>query len=155
MPPDAPSTEKQPITTRIPNWLIGGILAVALIGFSDSSFLLAKRLSGGPIPCFITTGCDTVSTSSYSVLWGIPLPLWGIAFYLSIGFLALLYWDTKKEFLLKLLSLATVVGFIVSGYYMYVQKFVIGAFCIYCILSAITSTTLFAFGTLVYKKLRA
>lgn len=141
--------------SKIPNWLLSIILLVALLGFSDSSYLYAKRVAGGPIPCFITTGCDTVSTSSYSILWGIPLPLWGIAFYLTVGILTLLYWDTKKEFFLKLFALATAMGFIVSAYYMYVQKFVLNAFCIYCIMSAVTSTTLFVLGIIVYRKLRA
>ncbi len=141
--------------SKIPNWLLATFIAVALIGFSDSSFLLAKRLSGGPIPCFITTGCDTVSLSSYSTLWGIPLAGWGVAFYLGIGFLTLLYWDTKKEYLLKLIFTGTFIGFVMSAYFMYLQKFVIGAFCVYCIGSAITSTTLFALSLISRKKLNS
>lgn len=141
--------------SRIPNWLIGTIIAVALVGFSDCVFLFAKSVSGGPIPCFITTGCDTVTTSNYSVLWGVHLYVWGMAFYLTIGLLALLYWDTKKVIFLKLLSMGTIVGFVVSLYYLYLQKFVIKAFCIYCIGSAITSTILFALGILIQRRLRA
>jgi uncharacterized membrane protein len=154
MPPNATETNEQSPTGRIPNWILGTIAVVALIGFSDCVFLLAKGISGGPIPCFITTGCDTVTTSPYSILFGVHLYAWGIAYYLSMGFLALLYWDTKKEFFIKILSYATIAGFIVSAYYMYIQKFVIKALCIYCITSALTSTILFALGMTILRKLR-
>lgn len=140
--------------SRIPNWLLGTIIAVSLVGFSDCVYLFAKRVSGGPIPCFVTTGCDTVSNSAYSVFLGVPLAAWGILFYLSVGFLALLYWDLKKEFLLKLLMAATIVGFIMSVYFVSLQAFVIKAFCIYCLGSAVTSTTLFVLGITVARKLR-
>lgn len=140
--------------SRIPNWLLGTIVAVSLIGFSDSVFLFAKRLTGGPIPCFITTGCDTVSGSVYSVFLGVPLVAWGILFYLSIGFLVLLYWDIKKEILLKLFSVATVIGFIMSVYFVSLQAFVIRAFCIYCLGSALTSTVLFVCGLTVFRRLK-
>ena len=139
--------------SRIPNWILATIIAISLIGFSDSAFLLSKRLSGGPIPCFVTTGCDTVSLSSYSTLWGIPLAAWGVAFYLGIGFLTLLYWDTKKEYLLKLIFTGTFAGFIMSAYFTYLQKFVIGAFCVYCLGSAVSSTTLFILSLIARKKL--
>lgn len=140
--------------SRITNWILWSIIALALVGFTDSAFLLAKRVSGAPIPCFITSGCDTVSKSPYSVLFGVPLSLWGVLFYLGIGFLALLYADTKNILVAKLIPLATTLGFLSSLYFIYIQKFKIGAFCIYCILSAIISTALFALGVIVYKKLK-
>lgn len=139
-------------TLNIPNWFLWVIIALALIGFTDSAFLLAKRLSGAPIPCFITSGCDTVSKSPYSVLFGVPLSAWGVIFYLGIGFLALLYLDTKNLLVAKLIPLATTLGFLSSVYFIYIQKFKIGAFCIYCILSAIISTALFVLGIMMYKK---
>ena len=140
--------------SRIPSWILWSIIALSLIGFTDSSFLLSKRLSGAPIPCFITSGCDAVSKSPHSVMFGIPLAAWGVVFYFGIGFLALLYWDTKKEIFTKLLTVATTLGFLSSLYFIYVQKFLIGQFCIYCILSALVSTLLFVLGIVAYKKLK-
>lgn len=139
---------------KIPSWLIWSILILALIGFTDAAFLFAKRLSGGPIPCFITTGCDEVSKSPYSVMFGVPLSLWGVLFYLGTGFLALLYADTKNLFVGKLIPVATTLGFLSSCYFIYVQKFLIGAFCIYCLLSAFVSTILFILGMIFLKKLK-
>lgn len=142
-------------TLNIPNWFLWMIIVLALIGFTDSAFLLAKRISGAPIPCFITSGCDTVSKSPYSVLFGVPLSAWGVIFYLGTGFLALLYLDTKNLLVAKLIPLATTIGFLSSLYFIYVQKFKIGAFCIYCILSAIISTALFVCGIRIWQKLKA
>jgi|SRR3989344_5883768 len=140
--------------SRTPNWILWAIIALALVGFTDSAFLLAKRVSGAPIPCFITSGCDTVSKSPYSVMFGVPLAAWGVLFYLGIGFLALLYMDTKNLLIAKLIPIATTLGFISSAYFIYVQKFLIKAFCIYCILSAIVSTILFALGIIIWRKLK-
>lgn len=141
-------------THNIPNWILWSVIILAFIGFTDAAFLFAKRISGAPIPCFITSGCDTVSKSPYSVLFGVPLSLLGVIFYLCTGFLALLYLDTKKVLVAKLTAVATLLGFASSMYFMYIQKFKIGAFCIYCILSALVSTILFAFGIAICQKVR-
>lgn len=140
--------------SQIPNIILWSLIGLALIGFTDSAYLLTKRISGTPIPCFITSGCDTVSKSPHSVLFGVPLSAWGVLFYLGIGFLALLYVDTKNLIVAKLIPFATTLGFLSSLYFIYVQKFLIGAFCIYCILSAIVSTLLFALGVVVYRNLK-
>lgn len=141
--------------SKIPNWIIWTIIALSLVGFTDAAFLLAKRISGAPIPCFITSGCDTVSKSPHSILFGVPLSAWGVLFYLGTGFLALLYMDTKNILVAKLIPIATLFGFLSSLYFMYVQKFLIGAFCVYCILSALVSTALFLLGAVVYNKTKA
>ena len=141
--------------SRIPNWILWAIIILALLGFTDASFLFAKRLSGTPIPCFITHGCDEVSKSPYSVLFGVPLSLLGVIFYLGTGFLAILYADTKNLLVGKLIPIATTLGFISSCYFIYIQKFKIGAFCIYCIMSAIISTLLFVLGIVIWKKLNS
>lgn len=139
-------------TPNISSWILWAIIALALVGFTDSAFLLAKRVSGAPIPCFITSGCDTVSKSPYSVLFGIPLSALGVLFYLGTGFLALLYMDTKNILIAKLIPVATTLGFLSSLYFIYIQKFKIGAFCIYCIISAITSFALLGYSVaLVYE----
>lgn len=139
----------------IPTSLFVLVIVLALIGFADSTFLFAKRLSGGPIPCVLGfTGCDTVSKSPYSVLFGIPLSVYGMVFYLSIGILGVLYLDTKKVLFARLLLPATALGFLSSAYFIYVQKFLIQAFCVYCVISAIISTILFCLGILVYRKLK-
>jgi len=139
--------------TQINSWILWVIIALSLVGFIDSAFLLAKRVSGAPIPCFITSGCDAVSKSPYSVMFGVPLSALGMIFYLMIGFLALLYMDTKNLLVGKLIFVATTLGFLSSAHFIYIQKFKIGAFCIYCILSAVISTALFTLGITIWRRL--
>jgi len=139
--------------SRIPNWILWTVIALALVGFTDSAFLLAKRISGAPIPCFITSGCDTVSKSPYSVLFGVPLSAWGVIFYLGIGFLTLLYMDTKNLLVGNSLLLQQHLDSYPRILHLH-SKFKIGAFCIYCILSAIVSTALFVLGITIYRKIK-
>ena len=135
--------------------LVGAIIALALLGFADSAFLLAKRLSGGPIPCVLGfTGCDEVSKSPYSLLFGIPLSALGMIFYLGVGLLGVLYLDMRKRIIADLMALGTVIGFLLSVYFIYVQKFLIKAFCVYCIASAIIATILCCLGIILYQKVR-
>jgi len=124
----------------IPNILASAIGLLAFIGFLDSSYLTAKRFLGEPLTCYLFGGCDTVTASSYSVLFGIPLSIYGIVFYLAVLFSAMLYIQTKSPwFAYGLLGLTTA-GFVLSGYFMLLQAFVIKAYCFYCVVSAAVST---------------
>lgn len=147
------SIKQSPLQQQvIPNLFLLGIGLVGFIGFLDSVYLTAKRFLGGPIPCFVFTGCDTVAQSPYAVILGVPLSVIGILYYLTVILIALFYFETKKVELIKLFSGLSAIGFVASLYFIYLQAFVINAFCFYCILSAITSTTLFAFGVIIWKR---
>lgn len=134
----------------IPNIFLLGITLIGFTGFLDSVYLTAKRFVGGPIPCFVFTGCDTVAQSPYALLFGVPLSALGIFYYLSVILLAIFYFGTKQQIAMKVFSLLSVVGFLASIYFIYLQAFVIKAFCFYCILSAVTSTTLFILGATIW-----
>ena len=123
------------------------ILALSTIGILDSGYLLYTRLSGTSIVCVFSHGCDTVAKSPYSTILGIPLSLLGLCFYLAIFLLTLVEW--KKIFLQyaahipQAILFVTALGFLSSMYFIYLQGWVIGAWCTYCIVSAITSSLLF------------
>ncbi len=134
----------------IPNIFLFGITLIGFTGFLDSVYLTAKRFVGGPIPCFVFTGCDTVAQSPYALLFGVPLSALGIFYYLSVLLLAIFYFETKQQGAMKLFSVFSVVGFLASVYFVYLQAFVIKAFCFYCLLSAVTSTTLFILGATIW-----
>ena len=129
-----------------PTLLIGLILGLALLGFADALFIFIEKSLGGPIPCFIGTGCDTVANSPYSKLFGIPLAVYGMVFYLVTGIITLLYLDTQRAFFARLIFLVTGIGFLMSLYFIYIQKFLIGAFCMYCVISAVIAILLFGLG---------
>jgi len=127
-------------------------LIVSFIGFLDSSYLTVQHYRGEPPSCAIFTGCETVASSKYAVVGPVPLALLGLLYYLAIFILTVAYFDTKKERLLLLAALLTIAGFLASLYFVYLQLFVIKAICLYCIISAASSTILFGFGLLAITK---
>lgn len=118
-------------------------LAIALVGFADATYLTVKHYQGAAPPCSIVQGCETVTTSKYATILGIPVALLGSIYYLSIIILSITYLDTKKTAVLTVLARLTWIGLIASLYFVGLQLFVIKALCIYCIVSAGSSFTLF------------
>jgi uncharacterized membrane protein len=137
---------------RIPRWLIISIITIAFLGFCDAMYLTAEHYLNAIPPCFIVQGCDTVTTSVYSKIFGIPVSLLGTLYYLTVLVLGLAYVDLKKTWSLKMLHLVTTVGFIMTMWFLYAQAFIIHAWCMYCLFSALSSTTLFVLGALAFHK---
>ena len=121
------------------------MLAVALMGFGDATYLTAKHLQGIVPPC-TTAGCETVLTSSYAVILGIPVSALGVLYYGLIIGLLVAYLDSHNARLVSWAAWATYLGLIASLYFVLLQLFVIHAICQYCMLSAASSTVLFICG---------
>lgn len=125
------------------NKLVALFGLLALIGFIDASYLTLKYFLGGPIPCFVASGCDTVTTSVYARMIGIPVALLGAFYYLAILVLLVAFFDSRWIFPFFVASYATILGFVMSLWFVFVQAFLLKAFCFYCLISATTSTLLF------------
>jgi uncharacterized membrane protein len=80
--------------------------------------------------------------------------LLGVLYYLTVFFLAIAYLDKKHKKILSLLSLFTIVGLMASAWFVYAQLVLLDAICLYCMGSAVTSTTLFGFGMWTFFVLR-
>ena len=82
--------------------------------------------------------CDLVNSSPYAELFGIPVALWGIFFYLFIFAVAgcVLWRKEHKHGSLAIVALhiSAIWGVLFSIYLFYVAKFIIGALCPYCIM---------------------
>jgi uncharacterized membrane protein len=142
---------KQPLA-RVPNKLVILLIVIAVLGFADATYLTVEHYQGVIPPCSVVSGCETVLTSSYSVVAGIPVSLGGSIYYFLILVGLLLYIDTKKEFILKWTLFATILGLMSSLWFLYVQAFILHAYCLYCLGSAVTSILLFVLGVYVIKK---
>lgn len=128
------------------NWLLFLFPALSAVGFADATYLTVKHFLGTPIPCSILKGCEQVTNSQYAVVFGIPVALLGSFYYLTILVLAAIYFDSRRPAVLKLLAYLTPFGFLASLWFVYLQIFVIKAICLYCMISATTSTILFILG---------
>lgn len=139
----------------ISKYLISFFFIVALVGFIDASYLTFNHFTGITPPCFITQGCDVVTTSIYANILGIPVALLGALYYLSMLVLMLYYIDKEDVRALKAISILSLIGFLFSLWFVYAQIFVIKSLCTYCLLSAVTSTLLFICGTYFSRLTRA
>ncbi len=114
---------------------------VALVGLVDSIYLTAHHYTAEPVPCSLLEGCEQVLTSSYAEIAGIPLAGFGAAAYFVAFSLALLkaYGDERMW---RIFGVHVALMALFSTWLIYVQAFVIGAFCQFCLLSAATTYTL-------------
>ena len=114
---------------------------VALIGIADSAYLTAKHFTGSQVPCSLITGCETVLTSSYAEMFGIPTAAFGVLAYFVAFSLALLTAFGNRT-MWKLFGFVVVIMTCFTLWLIYLQAFVIGAFCQFCLISAATTLTL-------------
>ena len=126
-------------------WPDKAVPALALLGLIDASYLTFKHFEGGEVACGIIPGvdCDVVLGSMYSEIFGIPLSLLGALYYLTVLVLGIAYLKRRKNVLLQLLFGVTAIGFLTSLYLIYIQAFVLNAYCPFCMISALTSIILF------------
>ena len=140
---------------QIPNILLAAFLLIAFVGFADASYLTAKHYLGEIPPCSLVNGCEAVLTSPYATIGGnIPVALVGASYYLALFVGGMIYADSGNERVLKTAAYATIAGFLASALLVTLQVFVIQALCLYCLVSAATSTLLFVLGVVILRKLK-
>ena len=106
------------------------ISIVSVIALCISLYLSVLHYYGFAVPCSITHGCETVLNSKYAVQFGIPLSVWGIAFFTAvfIGSLLANHYAWARKLVTVLLSLGT----LASLTFLSLQFFVIKKICEYC-----------------------
>src|SRR5262245_60422167 len=117
------------------------IAVIAFLGMVDALFL-AAAYGGPPPPCNLITGCHDVLTSKYSTFIGIPLPWYGLAFYL-FAFGVAVFELTGVQAALRWLFWPALAGFVVSMILVGIQAFVLQKYCQYCLASAAMVTAIF------------
>ena len=128
------------------------MLALSLLGLFDSTYLSWVYTSPSrPLVCLGGGGCDTVRASTYAHLWGLPVPVFGVAMYAALALL-LFYqplgptrWAPVRRYLVATLSGC---GFLFSAYLTVLEARVIHAWCAWCVVSALTVTAIFVLSVL-------
>lgn len=116
--------------------------AVALIGLTDAVYLTIKHYTGEAVPCSIVEGCEQVLTSSYAEISGVPLAIFGAAAYFIAFSLAILAaFGNRRMWTVFGVQVSLMLAF--TAWLVYLQAFVIEAFCQFCLLSAATTLVLF------------
>ena len=124
-------------------WPYAAAAVVSLVGLADSLYLTAKHYEGGPVRCTVVSGCNEVLGSQYAAVGGFPVALLGALAYFSVFSLATL---SAFGYRLTRPPLALLVALMLLGtlWLLYVQAFLLGQFCSYCLLSAAVTLTLTA-----------
>jgi uncharacterized membrane protein len=126
-------------------------LILAFLGFLDSAYLTISHYKNIIPPCTIH-GCDTVLTSSFSMIGPIPLALLGALFYLGMMVLCLLILVEGMKQVLKLFYIGAIWGFVFSVFLFLLQWLVIKSFCQYCLLSEVIAAGILILAGLKFKK---
>ncbi len=127
----------------IPRKLVMTLLIFSFLGFLNATYLSAKHFAGAIPNCSFLRGCELVTTGEYSTIGPIPVAYMGLVFYLLVFALIVAYRECGIRKILKYLGYLTFLGFLFSLWLIYLQAFIIEAFCLYCMISATMSTTIF------------
>jgi uncharacterized membrane protein len=111
------------------------VAIVALAGLADATYLTVQALTGETITCGGSPDCFRVLGSSYAKLGGIPVAIIGALAYFTVFTLA-----TFAAFgyprAPKFLALIAGAMFLMTLWLLYVQAFLLHAYCRYCLFSA-------------------
>jgi uncharacterized membrane protein len=120
---------------------------VCLIGFGVAGYLAYVEMSQVQAICGPVGDCNTVQQSEYARLFGVlPIGVMGLIGYFAI-LLAWLVGRYGQERLARYAALAllamSIFGLLFSIYLTFLEPFVIGATCAWCLTSAVLMTILF------------
>ena len=113
-------------------WIVA---VIALLGLADATFLTVAHLTGDDAVCGSFAGCSAVLGSAYATIKGIPTAAFGAIAYFTVfsaAILAAFGYTRVRGFLFTLVASM----FIASLYFLYLQAFVLHAFCPFCLFSA-------------------
>jgi uncharacterized membrane protein len=112
---------------------------LASLGVAITTYLLYVRETGGSLVCS-TGGCETVQSSSYAELLGIPVAALGLAGFVVLLVAALVRGEWAR------LTNATVAlsAFLFAAYLLVVQIVVLDAICQWCVATDVLTTALAA-----------
>ncbi len=120
-------------------------IAFTVIGLLVSIYMTIYKLTDDNSMCLGSGDCSIVNASQYSEVRDIPVAVIGMAGYAAI--LALLFLERRSDFLKENATLLifglSLTGFLFTVYLIYVEIYLIKAFCPFCITSQVAMTLIF------------
>ena len=108
---------------------------IALAGLAEATYLTVMYLTGETAVCGGSAGCSEVLGSPYAKIAGIPVAAFGAFGYFAafslVTFAAFGYARARTFFALTVMAM-----FATTLWFLYLQAFVLHAFCRYCLFSA-------------------
>ncbi len=120
-------------------------LAVFIISLISSIVLFSNSSTG---ICQPGNGCDIVNNSNYGSTLGVKNSFYGIIVFSFMILLTIFHISRPNKHTRRMLHLAVIFGSLVSLYFLYLQIFVIKAFCEFCLI--VDLGLLMALGFMIY-----
>lgn len=117
------------------------LFTLSAIGIAEAVYLIEKRKAGQRPICLIGSDCHLVLESKYSKVFFIHNDILGLLFYLAVSFLAALSVIGVGDviFWQNLIQISVLSGALLSLYLIFLQWKIIKAWCVWCVLSAVTN----------------
>lgn len=110
--------------------LRAAILVLSALGAGIAAYLTVTRLTHSQVAC-LTSGCETVQTSRWSELAGIPVASLGLGCYVALAASAV----SRSDLARALGAVAAVGGLAFALFLVWVQAAELHAFCQWCLAS--------------------
>lgn len=122
----------------------GAVPILAVLGLGIAAYLAYVEVNAVDAVCGPVGDCNAVQQSDYATFLGVPVGVIGVLGYLAIGALWLVQRSEGRRADLARVGLlvGTVIGVAGSAYLTFLEPFVIGATCIWCVASAIVMAAL-------------
>ena len=121
------------VAARRRRWVPWLLAALAFAGFVISLYLTLVHYRGYVSPCYVVHGCETVQTSKYSVVLGVPLALLGTVFFGLMFYLGIALLTVAGSTVVTVFRLLAFAGAIAIIPLFLLQAIVLKAFCTYCV----------------------
>jgi uncharacterized membrane protein len=139
-------------TAPIPAWFQWTTWALSLGGLAVSTYLTIAHFNTSvslACPATSTINCEKVTTSPESYVFGIPVAVLGLLFYVFLAVAASPWmWRVTWPPLRWARIGSVVVGIVFVLYLVYCELFKIGAICLWC--TSVHVITFFLFGLIVF-----
>jgi uncharacterized membrane protein len=114
-------------------------IVLAALGLLDSVYLVWVKYTGAYVLCGPIGNCESVNSSQYSEIFGIPIALLGAGAYAVMMVLLLVehLGQVWAEFGPMIVFGMSLIGFLYSIYLTYIEIAILKAICPYCVISAI------------------
>jgi uncharacterized membrane protein len=122
------------------------ITVLSLVGIFLAGYLTLYKLGViGTLTCQVGS-CDRVQGSPWAYVFGIPVAAYGLVGYAAIFAVSLMgvqpRWAGERWVALAIFGMSAF-GTAFSGYLTYLEAFVIDAWCMWCVISAVLMTVIF------------
>lgn len=128
-------------SSQRPPWPLW-VVALSLIGACIAAYLWRAKTGAAALVCGPFGDCQTVNTSPYSEIAGIPVAAAGTLGYLSIGLAALAHWRTPTRFTAPAGFGLSLAGALFSLYLTGIEAFILHQYCVWCLTSWVLITAI-------------